>query len=328
MASFFRNRRVLVTGGAGFIGTNLLLKLLETGAIITSTVHVKSPQIKNSNIRYLKGDLCNQNFCKKAAKGQDFVFMCAANTSGANVIEKTPLVHVTPNVIMNTLMLEAAYEARVKKFLFLSSNAVYPPLNHPVKEVEMMVGEPYVKYFPVAWMKRFSEILCEIYATRIKNPMVTIVIRPANVYGPYDDFEWETSHVVPALVRKVVERHKPLEVWGDGGEIKDLMYVKDLIDALVTAVVKLEDFVQINIGSGEGVSIKRVLNTILELEKYEDAKIVFNKSKPAMIRKRILDVSLAKKLLGFEAKTNLNDGLGETIYWYKTVSRRMIKEAS
>jgi len=135
-------------------------------------------------------------------EGAEYVFMCAANTSGAAVMDKTPLAHVTPNVVMNTLMLDAAYSAKVRKFLFISSNTVYPAVDHPVAEDEMVPGDLFEKYFCVGWMKQFTEILCRMYAEKIRTPMQMVVVRPANIYGPDDDFEWETSHVLPALIRK------------------------------------------------------------------------------------------------------------------------------
>src|SRR3989344_1066574 len=319
MMSFFKSKKVLVSGGAGFVGSNVINKLLTFDADIYATYHVKLPQIKDRKIKYIKSDLTQKKECLGVTKKMDYIFMCAANTSGAAVIEKTPLVHVTPNVLMNTLMLETAYEVKVKKFLFISSNAVYPPFDHPVKEDEIMKGEPYEKYFPVAWMKRFSEIICEMYATRIKDPMKVVVVRPANIYGPYDDFAWETSHVVPALIRKVVERHNPIEVWGDGKDIKDLIYAEDLIDGMILAMIKINDFYPVNIGTGKPVSVKQVLDTILKVDGYAGAKIAFNKSKPTMIPKRLINVHLAKKLLNFKAKTSLEDGIKKTVDWYRQI---------
>ena len=244
--------------------------------------------------------------------------MAAASTAGAGIMDKNPLMLVTPNVVMNTLMLEAAYAAGVKKFVFISINAVYPPFDYPVKEAEMMSAPPFEKYYPIAWMKRFGEILCETYATKIKQPMLTVVLRPANMYGPYDDFAWETSHMVPALIRKVVERMAPLEVWGDGTEIKDLIYVEDFTEGLLLALEKVQTYQPLNIGTGVPVSVKDVLHTALAVDGYGNAKVVYNTSKPTMIGKRMLDVGKAKKLLGFEATTSLRDGLKKTIAWYRT----------
>ncbi len=314
---FFYGKKVLVTGGTGFVGANLVERLKELGAIITVTCHKHFPKLINGDINYFRADLTDKIYVRRVMEGQDYVFMCAANTSGAAVIEKTPLAHVTPNVIMNTLALEAAYLAGVKKFLFISSNTVYPVSRLHVKEEQMMSGPPYEKYFGVAWMKRFTEILCEVYSTKIKEPMQTVVVRPANIYGEHDDFEWETSHVVPALIRKVVERHDPVEVWGDGSDIKDLIYVKDFVDGALLAMEKLTDFLPINIATGRGVTLKGVLRTILEIDGYKDARIVYDASKPTMIPKRLISTLRAEKLLGFKARTSLKEGLLRTIKWYR-----------
>ena len=131
-----------------------------------------------------------------------------------------PLVHITPNVLINTLMLEAAHRARVARFCFISSGAAYPPTaDRPVREEEMFDGDPHDVYFAAGWMKRYAEILCRTYAEKIPQPMLTVVVRPSNVYGPYDKFDFAVSHVTAALIRRVVERQSPLEVWGTGEDI-------------------------------------------------------------------------------------------------------------
>jgi len=313
---YFKNKKVLVAGGAGFIGTNLIKKLLEFEAQVRAADIKQKLQIQDNRIEYIKSDLTKKQDCQKAVKDVDYVFMVAANTSGAAVIEKTPLVHVTPNVIMNSLMLEASYEAGVKKFLFISSNTVYPVSDQSVKESDMEYGNLFSKYYFVAWMKQFSEVLCEMY-TKIKKPMKTIVVRPANSYGPYSDFEKETSHVIPALIRKVVERHNPIEVWGDGLDIKDFIYVEDLVEGMLLAMEKIENFDPVNIASGQPCTIKEILKIILIADNYQDAKIIFDASKPTMIPKRLIDTSKAKKILGFEAKTSLAEGIKKTIDWYR-----------
>lgn len=317
MTDFFKNKKVLVAGGSGFVGTNLIKRLLFLGAKVRATTHKKPPVIKDANIEYVICDLTRKEDCNKVVDGMDYVFMCAANTSGAAVMEKTPLVHVTPNILMNSLMLEASYEAGIKKFLFISSNTVYPVADHAVKEDEMAFNGLFEKYFCVGWMKIFTETLCKMYAEKIKKPMKTVVVRPGNIYGPYDDFEWETSHVLPALMRKVIERHSPLEVWGDGSDIKDFIYIDDLIEGLLSTMEKIEFFDPINIASGRPISIKQALRVILDAADYSDAKVNFDTSKPTMIPLRLIDVSKAKNLLGFETKTSFEDGIRKTIKWYK-----------
>jgi GDP-L-fucose synthase len=280
-------------------------------------LHDKPEVIKDKRIRYLKCDLTKTKDCAQAVKGTEYVFMCAASTSGAAVMEKTPLVHVTPNILMNTLMLEAAYEAGIQKFLFISSNTVYPVVEHSVKEEEMIHGKLFEKYFCVGWMKQFTEVLCQMYAEKIKKTMKTVVVRPANIYGPNDDFEWETSHVLPALIRKVVERHNPIEVWGDGNDIKDFIYIDDFVEGILSAMEKLDTFLPVNIATGVSCSIKQALDAILQADEYMDANIVFNSTKPTMIPKRLIDTTRAKQLFGFEAGTSLIEGIKKTVDWYR-----------
>ncbi len=312
----FKNANVLVSGGTGFVGVNLINRLLELGANVTATLHNKPPVVPDARIRYIQGDLRRPEDCTAAVHGAHYVFMCAANTSGAAVMAKTPLAHLTPNVLMNVSMLDAAYQAGVKKFLFISSNTVYPLTDFPVKERDV-TNEFYEKYFIVAWMKRFTEIVCEMYATKIVKPMEICVVRPANIYGEFDDFEWETSHVIPALIRKVVERHNPLEVWGDGKDIKEFIYVQDFIDGMLLAMEKIQGFDPINIATGHPCTVKDVLNTLLDVDSFHDARPVFDTSKPTMIPKRLIDISKAEAKLGFHAKVSLEEGLRKTVAWYR-----------
>lgn len=313
----FRNRKVLVAGGAGFVGVNLIRRLLKLGADVRATLHHKPAVVQDKRVEYVHADLTRSEDCRRAVEGTQYVFMCAANTSGAAVMDKTPLAHVTPNVVMNTLILDAAYRARVKKFLFISSNTVYPAVDHPVAEDEMTPGDLFEKYYCVGWMKQFTEILCRMYAEKIKSPMQTVVVRPANIYGPDDDFEWETSHVLPALIRKAVERHHPIEVWGDGNDIKDFIFIDDFIEGMLSAMEKIETFEPINIATGVPCSVRQALEAILKAADYADAEIVFNSSRPTMIPTRLIDATRAKELLGFEAGTPLAEGIGKTVDWYK-----------
>ena len=306
----------MVTGGAGFVGVNLIKRLLDEGADIRATLHINKPVLNDNRIEYFYGDLRIEENCQKAVAGVDYVFMCAANTSGAKVISTTPLVHLTPNMLMNIQMLQAAYTFGVKKFLFISSNTVYPLTDFAVKESDV-TNEFYESYHIVAWMKRFTEIVCEMYSNRIKEPMKTIVVRPGNLYGPYDKFDWEKSKVIPAIMRRAIERHDPFEVWGDGMDLKDFLYIDDCIDGLILAMEKLEEFEPINIASGIPVTIRDVLTQILKSADYDDADVQYDSSKPTMIPKRMIDISLAKEKLGFEPKVSLQDGIHKTVQWYK-----------
>lgn len=313
----FQGKNVLVTGGAGFIGSNLVNRLVEDGARVRATLHEKEPFNRNDSVEYIHCDLLQPEDCARVCADMDYVFLCAANTSGAAVMESTPLVHLTPNVIMNARMLEAAYAAGVRKTLFISTNTVYPVSDQPVRETDV-TNEFFEKYFIVAWMKRFSEIMCEMYATKINKPMQTVVVRPANVYGPMDDFAWETSHVLPALIRRVVERHDPITVWGDGRDVKDFIYVDDLVQGLLLTMDRVSGFNAVNLASGRGYCLRDLLDLIIRLDGYANAQVEFDVSKPTMIPKRLIDPSKAEKLLGFTTQTAMEQGLLKTIQWYKS----------
>jgi GDP-L-fucose synthase len=314
----FQNKNVLVAGGTGFVGVNLILRLLSLGAKVRATIHKREPVIIDPRIDYVKCDLTLMDDCRRVVKDIDYVFLCAANTSGAAVIASTPLVHLTPNVVMNAQMLEASYHAGVKKFVWLSSNAAYPPTgDRPVKEEEMFNGDPYPAYFAVGWMKRYTEILCRLYSEKLKKPMTTVVLRPSNIYGPYDDFNFETSHVMAAMIRRVIERHDPIEVWGTGDDIRDLIYIDDMIDAIILATEKIETYYPLNIGLGRGYSLKQILRMILEIDGYSSARIKYDPTKPSMIPVRLIDVTRAETVLGFRAGTGLEEGIKKTIDWYR-----------
>lgn len=313
-----KDAKVLVAGGTGFIGVNLIKRLLTIGSKVRATLHHRPAVIQDDAIEYMHADLTQMEDCKRAVEGMDYVFICAANTSGAAVMATTPLAHVTPNVVMNTQMLEAAYLAKIKKFVFISSSAAYPPSgDRPVHEDEMFGADPYEVYYSVGWMKRYAEILCKIYAQKIKNPMPTVVIRPSNCYGPYDKFDLRTSHVTTALIRRVVERQNPLEVWGTGNDVRDLIYIDDFIEGMLLAFEKSKDYMAVNIASGQGCSVKQILQTILDVDGYTSADVRFDPSKPTTIAIRLVDISLAQDVLSFRPKITLREGLGRTVAWYR-----------
>ncbi len=314
--NFFENKRILITGGSGFVGTNLLKRLSKFNCQLKATIHESEPQFEDKKIQYIKTDLTSREDCQNITKDIDLIFMCAANTSGAAVIQNNPLAHLTPNILMNLLLLESAYENNVAKALFISSNTVYPVTDYPVKEKDV-TNEFYHKYFIVAWMKRFTEIVSEMYSEKINNGMKVVVVRPANLYGGYDDFEWETSHVIPALIRKVVERHDPIEVWGDGNELKEFLYIDDFIDGILLAMEKISSSDPINLSMNKPITVREIINTLIRLDDYENANIIYDTSKPTMIPKRLIDNTLARKTIGFEPKVNIEEGLMKTINWFK-----------
>ncbi len=326
MQDFYEGKRVLVTGASGFIGTNLVQKLTSFGAIVRGATHENAPQEVLSGVEYPSYDLLEMENCFKATKDMDYVFMAAANSSGAAVMETTPLVHLTPNVVMNSQMLAASYENKVKKFCFISSNTVYPLTDFAVKEDDV-TNEFYEKYFIVGWMKRFSEIMCEMYSNKIKNPMETLVVRPGNLYGPFDKYTWTESKVIAALVRRAIEKHDPFEVWGDGLDLKDFLYIDDFTEGMLLAFAKSEHFMPINIASGIPVTIREVLSIILEKAGHDEAQVKFDSTKPTMIPKRMIDISKMQLLTNWSPKTNMTDGISKTIEWYQEFFRDKTPES-
>ncbi len=318
----FKNKKILIAGGTGFLGSSLARRLAAAGAKLRATHFARDPVVVAPGIEHLRADLRRPEDCEQAAAGMDYVFMCAANTSGAAVMRDNPLAHVTPNVVMNAQILDAAYRAGVKKFLFISSGAAYPPTgDRPVGEEEMFAAEPFDVYYSVAWMKRYAEILCRIYAEKIKKPMATVIVRPSNVYGPGDKFDFATSHVTAALIRRVVERHKPIEVWGTGEDVRDLIYIDDFLGGLLLAFARTETHLAVNICSGRGYSVSDILRTAIDVDGFKDADVRFDPSKPSTIPVRLMRADLAERLLGFKAKIDLREGLRRTMAWCRQTGR-------
>ena len=308
--------KILLTGGSGFMGTNILKLISKYYKNIDSTFHSKKNFYKVKGVNYFKADLQKRSCCRKICKNIDTIIMCAADSSGAQDMTNNPLFHLNSNLRMNINILEAAYEMKVKRFIFISSNTVYPFSNLHVSEKDAKFRF-YKKYYIVGWMKRFSEILCDIYSSKLKKKMTTIVIRPGNLYGPHDKFDENKSKVIPSLIKKVVEKENPISVWGDGNDLKDFLYIEDFAKAILKILQSVQHSEIINIASGKGVTIRTILSKIIKIEKLKNYKIYFDRSKPTMIPKRLISIKKALKIINFYPITNLDSGLKKTIIWYK-----------
>lgn len=314
---------VLVTGTSGLIGSHLTRRLVDEGARVRASYHRKPPVVEDPRIEYVQADLTQPDDCRRVFEGIERAVLCAASTHGAATIQATPMIHVTPNVIMNALTMEAAYEAGCQQFVYMGSTVCYPVSDQPVTEDMCLDGPPFEKYFFAGWAKRFCEIMMQMYGEKLSSVaglrgMNTISLRVSNVYGPHDRFGFKTSHVLPALIRKVVERWDPLEVWGTGEDVRDVIYVDDFIEAILRSMTRLEEgHHAINIGYGEGFSVNQLLAMICEADGFDAPNIVHDPSKPTMIPKRLVDVSKAREVLDWRADTDVKDGIAQTIRWYR-----------
>jgi GDP-L-fucose synthase len=313
-----KNVKILITGGSGLVGQNLTNHLISNGyKNIRVLVHRKEPRIKHNQVEYWNGDLMTHDKCMDITKDVDIVFHCAAQTSNAVDTVVDPLLHVTPNVAMNNFLIDASWRNNVKHYIFISSNTVYPPKgDDPVVETDFMFNPPYPVYFAVGWMKRYAELQCELYGQYLPRKMKCTVVRPANLFGPHDKYDFNKCHVTPATIRKVADRMNPIPVWGDGSELRDLLYVGDFVESLQVIMEKEQELYSVyNVGSNKVYSVLEVLDKMKKIVGY-DAPTEFIQGKPSMIPTRKINSNKIKDTLGWEPKTSLEDGLKLTYEWY------------
>lgn len=310
------NKKILVTGGSGFVGTNVIKALIKQDAEVYATIHNKQPRSSFPEVTYIQADLTNKEDAIRVTKGMDCVVLTAAYVTGAEGMLANPMCLVTDTVILNLVVLEAAFLNGIKKVVYISSGMVYPFSKEPLKEEDGFIGDPYEKYFTGGWTRRFIEVVCRMYSERIKAMDIT-ALRIDNLYGPFDNFERNHSHVMASLIRKAVERMDPFEVWGDGRDFKDFSYIEDLAEGVVLALKKSDGYQVYNLASGINYTVNDVLKTILHCADYEDAKIVYNNDKPSMIPYKVMCVDKAKQELGYKPNTSLEEGIKRTIEWYR-----------
>jgi GDP-L-fucose synthase len=310
------NSKILILGATGFVGRNLAERLYKEGYTNLRN-HGFNRKLEGFG-ESVQGDLRDDKFVEEIMKGVDVVYHCAASTSNAVDTIYAPLLHVTPNVIINALTMEKAYKEGVKKFIFLSSSTIYPESGErAVCETDNIYESIYKTYFPVGWMKRYAEVLCKMYSEILINPMQTVIVRPANLYGPHDKYDLDKCHVTPASIIKIATRLDPIPVWGDGTEIRDLLYVEDFCEALQIIMEKEEHHEIYNVGSNSGYSVNEVIEYLKEIEGLE-SPIDYVNNKAPMIPKRLIDSFKIFDKLGWSAKTSIKEGLEKSINWYKS----------
>lgn len=317
---FFERRLSLVTGGSGFIGTHLGQALLDRGGQVRLAIHRRDPIISDPRAEIVRADLTRQDDCLNAMRGVSLVLHAAGAASGVGATPESAMAGIATNLTLTAQVLQAAWTAGVERVLIFSSSTVYPASDHPIREDELGEQPPHQSYLGYGRMRRYLEHLAEFVTTR--SAVKIAVVRPTAVYGPYDDFTAMTSHVIPSLVRKAVARLEPFEVWGTGDEVRDFLHADDFARGCLLALEKHAVCDPINIGSGRGTTIRQLVAIILQAAGHAGATVRFDRSKPSAIPIRLVDTSKATRLLGFEPRISLEDGLRDLVRWYAGRPRR------
>tara|TARA_B100001013_G_scaffold314315_1_gene220783 strand:- start:4535 stop:5536 length:1002 start_codon:yes stop_codon:yes gene_type:complete len=303
------NKKIIVTGGTGLIGRQIINLLTKINCKVTS-VSLDNLEL-NKNCNYIYGDLTNYNFCKKITKGFDFAIHTAGIKGSVDVTKNKPASFFVPMLMMNTNFLEACRINKVKKIVFTSSIGAYS-VNEILKEKNEFETTPPMDSYP-GWVKRMGELQIKAYYKQY-NTNSFVIVRPANVYGPGDNFDPNNAMVIPSLINKILNGDNPLKVWGDGSAIRDFIHSKDVAYGTILALIKGQNSHYYNLGSGKGVSIKKLVETLNQIL---DFNYEFDLTKPSGAQKRIMDITKAKQEFDFNTKTDLKNGLKETIEWYK-----------
>jgi GDP-L-fucose synthase len=275
-------------------------------------VHEKPPF--HDDVEILYGTLLSWDDCLRAARGVDYVIHAAAISGGLRRVELDSVSMFTDNLLMNTQMLAAARQAGVEKYIFISNSSVYPDSPDPMPEAiawgEGMKAPP--ENMPGA-VKRMGELQCKVYAEA--TDMKIGIVRGGNAYGPRDNFDLEKSHVIPALVRKAVERQSPFELWGAGATKRDFTHARDIARGILFVLEHYAVCDPVNIATGRGTTIREALALILKAAGHEDSEVIETSDRPIGQASKLLDVSKMKGL-GFRTVTLLETGLGDTVAWY------------
>jgi GDP-L-fucose synthase len=308
-------KTVLVCGGTGFIGRNVVERLARRSDIKLLATHFRRPAAPIAGVTWRRVDLTDAAQVDAAVQGVDVIVQAAATTSGAKDIVARPYIHVTDNAVMNSLLLRAAHDLGVSHFLFFSCSVMYPSAETPLKEEDFDAAAGiHPRYFGVGWTKVYIERMCEFYAGLGRTRHT--VIRHSNVYGPHDKFDLERSHVFGATVTKVLNASDgKIVVWGRGAERRDLLYVDDLVDFVERAIAaQTTSFELVNVGIGDAMSVKDLVELIIR-SAGKDVRIDFDLSKPTIDTRLCLDWSKARDLFGWSPATSLEDGVRRTLNW-------------
>lgn len=307
-SSYFQKKKILVTGGAGFLGSRVVEQLKKKG------VQDSQLTIPRSN----EFDLRRREVCHKLVKGQNIIIHLAAKVGGIGFNQENPGTLFFDNLMMGALLMEEARKAKVGKFVAIGTICAYPKFTPvPFKEENLWSGYPEETNAPYGLAKKM--LLVQGQAYRKQYGFNSIYLLPVNLYGPGDNFNPSSSHVIPALVKKFVDAQRKklseVVVWGTGKPTREFLYVEDAARGIVLATQYFNGFEPVNLGSSFEISIKELASLIGELVGFT-GKIKFDKTKPDGQPRRKLDVSNAEKKFGFKSKITFKKGLKKTIDWY------------
>lgn len=303
------NKKILVTGGAGFLGKQVVNELVSVGA---QPEKITIPRSRECDLRKL-------DHCQRAVEQQDIVIHLAAHVGGIGLNQEKPAELFYDNLMMGAQLIHAAYEAGVEKFSCVGTICAYPKFTPvPFKEDDLWNGYPEETNAPYGIAKK--ALLVQLESYRQQYGFNGVYLLPVNLYGPEDNFNPQSSHVIPALIRKVYEAQKEgkkeLFVWGDGSPTREFLYSTDAAKGIVMATQLYNDPEPVNLGTNQEVSIKYLAELICELMEFK-GEIVWQTDKPNGQPRRCLDTQRAKEKFGFVAEMDFKQGLKNTIDWYR-----------
>ncbi|HAZ47607.1 MAG TPA: GDP-fucose synthetase [Cyanobacteria bacterium UBA11369] len=304
-----KDKRILVTGGAGFLGRQVVKELLSSGADPNKITVVRSRDF----------DLRSLDACQRAADQQDIIIHLAAHVGGIGLNREKPAELFYDNLMMGVQLIHAAYQAGVQKFVCVGTICAYPKFTPvPFKEDDLWNGYPEETNAPYGIAKK--ALLVQLESYRLQYGFNGVYLLPVNLYGPEDNFDPRSSHVIPALIRKVYEAQqrgdKHLPVWGDGSPSREFLYSTDAARGIVMATQFYNESDPVNLGTGYEITIKDLVETICDLMGFE-GEIVWETDKPNGQPRRCLDTQRAKEKFGFTAQVGFQEGLKNTIEWYR-----------
>lgn len=310
-------KKVLVCGATGFIGRNIAERYLESDDFEVIGTYHKSKPWTHPKLKMVQVDLTRADEVNQLLSGVDVLIQAAAVTSGAKDIVNRPYIHTTDNAVMNSLIFRAAFDQGVPHIVFFSCSVMYSPSEKPIKESDFDANAPMLpNYFGSGWTKIYLEKMAEFYS-RLGKTKYT-VIRHSNIYGPYDKFDLERSHVFGATVTKVMTSSDgKVRVWGTGEEERDLLYVSDLVDYVETAVRNQKQVFDLsNLGYGSAISVRDLVGKIIKLSG-RNLEIEFDTSKPTIKTKLCLNTDRARLNLRWAPKISIDEGIQKTLEWYR-----------